>query len=123
MMTLLVGCKKVQSKLFVDIQNKQIKDSVTIDKSNLSKDEILSWDCDRAIALLGNTISQDTISMMDIHEFGIELLNFLPVDSNIKIKELTWRIDSVTNLTIWYIAEEERWKPLHYTKWNKDAQF
>lgn len=97
--------------------------STKTDKSNLKREEILSWDYEQSLVKLGEPLSCDTFSMFDITEFRIELLNFLPQDADLRIRELTFETDSSNNLTIWYIEKEEKWQPVHFMKWNKDAQF
>jgi hypothetical protein len=117
-----LSCKnKTQAK--VDIQNIQKQDSVTIDKSKLGEKEILSWTYDEALAKLGNSIACDSFTMAGVPEFRIELLRFLPADPDLVVKELTWRTDSVTNLTIWYVLKEKLWKPVHFMRWHKDKEF
>lgn len=121
--SLFFCCKKAQPDISLVGQNTQKKDNLIINKLNLKKEDILSWDYNQAFNNLGDPITEDSFPMTEIPEFRIELLRFLLVDPNLKIKELTWSIDSTTNLTVWYTQEEKTWKPVHFMQWNKNVQF
>jgi hypothetical protein len=112
-----------RNKAQANIQNNKEGNNMKIDKTVLRKEEILSWNYDEALALLGNPVSYDSFTMNMIPEFRVELLNFLPLDSNLVVKELTWETDSAENLTIWYIQKDTLWNPVHFLKWDKDMQF
>lgn len=62
-----------------------------------------------------------------ITEFRIGLLNLFKEEeiknNNIKIKEITWKINVKKNLTIWYQEINNRWKPIDHFIWDKDAEF
>ncbi|CVK15504.1 hypothetical protein Ga0061079_10250 [Apibacter mensalis] len=62
-----------------------------------------------------------------ITEFRIGLLNLFKEEeiknNNIKIKEITWKINVKQNLTIWYQEINNRWKPIDHFIWDKDAEF
>lgn len=125
-MSICFGCENKQKKdNYVSETNMQTADSMScrVDKSNLKREEILSWDYDQVIGKLGKPILRDTFSMLEITEFCIELLNYLPEDSSILINELTFEINADTNLTIWYYKKNEKWQPIHFGKWYKNTQF
>ena len=120
-----LGCNGQQKSDTVKNVNiyKQDSMSLIVDKSNLQKEQILSWDYDQALVKTGKLISQDSFPASEISRFSIELYNFLPRDSKVLIKELTFEIKADTNLTVWYIEKEKKWQPLHYIKWHKYSQF
>ena len=138
------GCGTEQKKsAFIHPANIQDSDSISIitNKSTLQKEDILSWDYDQAIVELGEPVSIHTLTMADISEFNIELLNFLPADPEIKIRQLTFEADDEMYLTIeafdikdptqlkdmyltiWYVEKDGQWKPVDFLKYNKDTQF
>jgi hypothetical protein len=93
--SICTGCGNGQKKnKDVERMNIQKVDSIniSIDKSNLQKEEILSLDYDQALLKLGKSISQDSFPASEISRFSIELYNFLPRDSEVQIKELTFEI-------------------------------
>ncbi len=125
-MSVCFGCENKQKKDdHVSETNMQKANNISCvtDKSNLKKEEILSWDYDQALAKLGEPDWQTTFPASEISHFSIELLNFLPRDSTIIIKELTFDVNTETNLTIWYVEKDQKWKPVHFMEWVKFSQF
>ena len=122
--TMCLGCRTGQKKdstVKTDIQKKDCMD-IKIDITELQKEEILSWDYEQAIVELGEPVSRDMFSITEVSKFSIELLNFFPRNSDVQIKELTFETDSIMNLTIWYTEKDEKWKPIHFMKWDKNSQ-
>jgi hypothetical protein len=86
-----------------------------------------------AINLYGKTISgylgKDEEFVLDrgLTEFRIELFNYYTeeqIDSkSIIIKELTWAIDSINNLTIWYEKIDSMYYPKDFYIWDKNLEF
>jgi len=62
-----------------------------------------------------------------ITEFRIGLLNIFKQDEikqgKIKITEITWQINAVENLTVWYHLQKEQWLPIDHYIWHKDSLF
>jgi hypothetical protein len=117
----MANCKnKPQLNFIVDTVK---TDTMTVNNFNEEEKGFLSWDYDKAIKKLGTPISRDSFKMEGLSEFRVELYNYLPKDSDIVVKELTWRVDLVTNLTIWYIQKDSSWNFVHFSRWHKDAQF
>ena len=60
-------------------------------------------------------------------EFRIGLLNIFKQDEikqrKIKITEITWQINAVENLTVWYHLQKEQWLPIDNYIWHKDSLF
>lgn len=60
-------------------------------------------------------------------EFRIGLLNIFKPDEieqqEIKITEITWQINAVENLTVWYHLQKEQWLPIDHYIWHKDSLF
>ena len=60
-------------------------------------------------------------------EFRIGLLNIFKQDEikqgEIKITEITWQINAVENLTVWYHLQKEQWLPIDNYIWHKDSLF
>ncbi len=60
-------------------------------------------------------------------EFRIGLLNIFKQDEikqgKIKITEITWQINAVENLTVWYHLQKEQWLPIDHYIWHKDSLF
>jgi len=80
---------------------------------------------------LGEPKYSETFDTRSLPEFRVELLNYLPADENVLVKELTWDISETRDLsdegkerlTIWYTEKDGMWKPVHFMKWNEDSQF
>lgn len=62
-----------------------------------------------------------------ITEFRIGLLNIFKVEeienNNIKIREVTWDINSKQNLTVWYNEKDNNWIPIDHFIWDKGIVF
>ena len=62
-----------------------------------------------------------------ITEFRIGLLNIFKVEeienNNIKIREVTWDINSKQNLTVWYNEKDNNWIPIDHFIWDKGIEF
>lgn len=62
-----------------------------------------------------------------ITEFRTGLLNIFKEDeiknNNINIKEITWKINSYENLTVWYQKKDTLWKPIDHLIWDNKAEF
>ncbi|MBI0004780.1 hypothetical protein H3S74_00840 [Gilliamella sp. W8126] len=62
-----------------------------------------------------------------ITEFRIRLLIIFKPDEieqqEIKITEITWQINAVENLTVWYHLQKEQWLPIDHYIWHKDSLF
>ena len=51
------------------------------------------------------------------------LFNYFPQNSDVLIKELTWSIDSVNNITVWYSLSQNLWLPVTLDIWVKGTEF
>jgi len=95
---------------------------------------VMELNLEQAILLYGKTIrgylGKDEEFVLDrkLTEFRIELYNFFSKkqvnNKNIIIKELTWSIDSINNLTVWYEKIDSiTYLPKHYLIWDKELEF
>jgi hypothetical protein len=115
-----LGKKKNVEKTSIENQNiiqgeeKYILDSI---------EKVLYWNYREVKQKLGAPVWEDSFSMAVIPEFRIELLNYLPRDSNLIVKELTWNKDSVNYITVWYILKENEWEPITFSEYDKLTQF
>ena len=97
--------------------------SINVDKSNLKKEDILSLDYDMALAILGEPISRKSFPATEISKFSVGVRRYLPADTVLQIRELTFEVKADTNLTIWYQEKGKKWQPIHFMRWNKNMQF
>ena len=60
-------------------------------------------------------------------EFRIGIYNFISKEEytkqDILIKEMTWKKDENTNVTVWYVQKEGAWVCLDALEWPNDAIF
>lgn len=89
-----------------------------------AKENFMNFDLPTAIHEMGEPLDLNEFNMYasNIHEFRVELLNYLPSDKpDIEIKELTWDVsptreisdEGQERLTIWYVRKQYK---VHFRK-------
>lgn len=61
-----------------------------------------------------------------ISEFRIALYNHFNEphrQQSIPIKEVTWKVDDSTFLTIWFIEKQNKWQPIEQYEWKAGTEF
>lgn len=62
-----------------------------------------------------------------ITEFRVGLLDIFKADeikkNNITIKEMTWKINTEQNLTVWYQEKNTQWIPIDHLIWDNNTEF
>lgn len=62
-----------------------------------------------------------------ITEFRTGLLDIFKADeikkNNITLKEITWKINTKQNLTVWYQEKNTLWIPIDHLIWDNDTEF
>lgn len=62
-----------------------------------------------------------------ITEFRTGLLDIFKTDeikkNNIPIKEITWKINTKQNLTVWYQEKNTQWIPIDHLIWDNNTEF
>jgi len=86
---------------------------------------IIKYPADELVKRNGQPIS-DTI--FNIHYIfnrkQLALWRFYPPNSNEKIRELVWKTDSISYVTIWYHLEEHKiWGAFDFVFWNEYMEF
>ena len=88
----------------------------------------LHYNLNQALVKFGPPIEREAFNLdhLLISEFRIELHNIYTEEdfqNGLLIEELTWRKDSLNNITIWYEKVEKEYLPKQYAIWNKWMEF
>jgi hypothetical protein len=87
-------------------------------KESPTMEEPLPWSYENTCAEYGKPVNEVFFSMADsISEYRTGLLSFFPVDPFIKIRGTTWKTDSVSNLTAWYVQKKKSWEFVNCFVW------
>lgn len=109
-------------------ENTVVANNDTIQMKKTSFENALKLTLQEAIHSYGTPIEQEHFTLKDVALVGIRegLCNIYTEKQqkeNRLIQELTWPNDSISNITIWYEGNTDRYKPIYSFIWFLDAEY
>jgi hypothetical protein len=114
--------KDINNEIPIDVNG--LKDSIIFDlmrysdfSSFANKDSaiVMNYNISELTEIMGTPFAEDSFSVRRANRTQEGIFNFFPIDSDIKIKELNWKMDSVYYVTIWYEQKDEFLKPIVFS--------